>query len=644
MLTRQPPFHNLNVDEALKTLVQLTASETGEQFFATLVRNLADVLGVHGAWVTEYVRDERRLRALAFWLGDHWVEHYEYKIDGTPCEPVIDQCELLLIPDNIIDLYPGDNDLRPMKAVSYMGVPLLATDGTILGHLAVLDQRPMPEEPQAEALFRIFAARAAAELRRVRAEIDLREREEKLGRLLDSARDAVVDIDDSLTVTHANPAAQEMFGCRSDELVGHDFGKHLDEESRARLRRLMRELTTRANGRPSTWIPGGFQAVAGDGRTLSVEATLSFYELRGRRYFTLILRNVNDRLEAERQIETLTAQTEYLREELEAVEGIGEIIGRSPALTRVLGEVRQVADTDATVLICGETGTGKELVAHAIHNASRRSAQPFVKVNCAAIPANLIESEFFGHEKGAFTGATSKREGRFTLADGGTIFLDEIGELPIGLQSKLLRVLQEGEFEPVGSSRSQSVDVRIVAATNRDLKKECLEGRFREDLYYRLSVFPVTLPPLRERAEDIPLLATAFTERFAKRMGRTIDPLTPDIMRRLQSYSWPGNIRELQNVIERAIITSIGQRLNLDRALPTDNDSKLQIPESGNGSSSEHIFTVGELAELERRSIIGALTACGWQVSGATGAAARLGMKPTTLSSRMKALKISRPE
>ncbi len=644
MTTRTPPFHNLDVDGALKTLVQLTASETGAQFFASLVKNLAEVLDVHGAWVTEYLPDERRLRALAFWLGNRWVDHYEYNIEGTPCEPVIDRCELLLVPDNVIELFPGDPDLPSMNAVSYMAVPLTGTDGKIIGHLAVLDQRPMPKETQAEALFRIFAARAGAELRRVRAEIGLREREEKLATLLNSAQDAIVDIDETLTVTHVNPAAREAFGCRSEEMIGSDFGRHLDDESRVRLKRLMRELTTRTDERRSTWIPGGFQAVAGDGRTFAAEATLSLYELHSKRYFTLILRNVNDRLEAEKQIEALTAQTEYLRKELDAVEGFGDIIGRSPALMRVLNDVKQVAETDATVLIHGETGTGKELIAHAIHTASRRADKPFVKVNCAAIPANLIESEFFGHEKGAFTGATSKREGRFTLADGGTIFLDEIGELPFELQSKLLRVLQEGQFEPVGSSRSQSVDVRVIAATNRDLRHESVQGRFREDLYYRLSVFPISVPALRDRIEDIPLLARSFCERFSKRNGRTVQPLSSECMRRLQTYHWPGNIRELQNVIERAIITSIDGHISLDRALPHIDTPTPPSDTKTDGDIHDRVLTVAELADLERRSIIRALEASGWRVSGTAGAAAILGMKPTTLSSRMKALKIERPK
>ena len=245
----------------------------------------------------------------------------------------------------------------------------------------------------------------------------------------------------------------------------------------------------------------------------------------GRQHFTLILRNVNERLEAERRIVTLTDEAEYLRTELRELGRVGEIIGRSEQLPHVLTEVQQVAPTDTTVLILGETGTGKELFARAIHRASRRREKPLVKVNCAAIPASLIESEFFGHERGAFTGATARRDGRFALADGGTIFLDEVGELPLELQGKLLRVLQEGEFEPVGSSRTRKVDVRVMAATNRDLGRAMADGKFREDLFYRLSVFPVTLPPLRERGDDVVLLAEEFARHFAARAGRQLAPL-----------------------------------------------------------------------------------------------------------------------
>jgi transcriptional regulator with GAF, ATPase, and Fis domain len=290
----------------------------------------------------------------------------------------------------------------------------------------------------------------------------------------------------------------------------------------------------------------------------------------------------------------------------------------------------------------GETGTGKELVARAIHTASTRRERPLVTVNCAAIPASLIESELFGHEPGAFTGATKKREGRFTLADRGTIFLDEIGELPIDLQAKLLRVLQEGEFDMVGSSTTRKVNVRVLAATNRNLAKAVQEGKFREDLYYRLNVFPLRLPPLRERGEDVVHLASVFARRFATKMGRAISPLTTECAHRLKAYAWPGNVRELQNVIERAVITATSGKLNLDRCLPEASPTtagSVAIPPS----SAPTIRTAKELEEFERANIMRALESAKWKVSGENGAAKLLGINASTLSSRMKALKIQKP-
>ncbi len=389
------------------------------------------------------------------------------------------------------------------------------------------------------------------------------------------------------------------------------------------------------------WIPGGLIAAARGGEKFQAEATLSRFDVERKPFYTLILRNVNERLEAEHKIRSLTVETEYLREEISALAGSGEIVGRSEPLLKVLGDVKEVAGTDATVLLWGETGTGKELIARAIHGASRRRAKPLVRVNCAAIPATLIESEFFGHEQGAFTGATKRRDGRFALAHGGTIFLDEVGELPLDLQAKLLRVLQEGEFEPVGSSQTRKVDVRVIAATNRDLQMCVREGKFREDLYYRLNVFPIRLPPLRERREDIAILATAFAQKYAQRTARTLEPLSEDCLRRLRAYPWPGNVRELQNIIERAMITSRDGRLNLDRALP-ESVNAMAAALADDGTAVKRVRTAKELEELERNNIIAALDASQWKVAGENGAAQLLGVKPTTLSSRMKALGIER--
>jgi PAS domain S-box-containing protein len=631
-------------DALLRTLLEGTATETGQPFFAALVKNLAGALNTYGAWVTEYLEDCRRLRALAFWLGDGFLDHWEIDIDGTPCEQVVTNQRLVHYPDNVMALFPRDPELVDLRAVSYMGVPLLDGDGRIMGHLAVIDTRPMPEQPQVVALFRIFAARAAAELRRIRAEAEVREREEKLSRLFNSAMDGIIELDADLRITRVNTAAGKLLGGGAGEgLLGREFREFLQAADAERLQGYIRELDARPPGEQYLWIPGGLGNICADCVEFPAEATLARFEMRRRPFYSLILRNVNERLEAERRIQRLTVQTEYLREELRALGNFGDIIGESEAILGVLHDIDQVASTDATVLLCGETGTGKEVIARTIHGASERAGRPFIKVNCAAIPANLIESEFFGHERGAFTGATSKREGRFALADGGTIFLDEIGELPLDLQAKLLRVLQEGEFEPVGSSQTRRVDVRVLAATNRILADAVENKEFREDLYYRLNVFPIEVPPLRERGDDIVLLARNFMERFSRRFGRTLQPLTPECERRLKSYSWPGNVRELQNVIERAVITSRNGCLNLDRALPEPETSAQEESGAASGPEAGAILTVREMEELERANMLRALEECGWRVSGPQGAAALLGMKPSTLSSRMKALRLQRP-
>jgi transcriptional regulator with GAF, ATPase, and Fis domain len=325
----------------------------------------------------------------------------------------------------------------------------------------------------------------------------------------------------------------------------------------------------------------------------------------------------------------LEAETQYLREEVLLPGGFEHVVGRSPAFKVSLGLAAQVAPTDSTVLLQGETGTGKEVLANVIHRLSTRSGRPFVKVNCPAIPASLLESELFGHEKGAFTGADQTRVGRFEVADGGTLFLDEIGELPMEIQSKLLQVLQDRQFQRVGSSQNRTADVRVVAATNRDLGRALAEGRFRDDLYYRLAVFPITLPPLRERREDIPLLAWAFIARRQKSLGREIDRIPRRTMDALLAYPWPGNVRELENLLERALILSPGKTLVLEDALKTPSSHPLRESPRMDDVARDHIVEV-----LER---------CRWKVSGPGGAGEILGVHPNTLRSRMKKLGIGRP-
>jgi len=332
----------------------------------------------------------------------------------------------------------------------------------------------------------------------------------------------------------------------------------------------------------------------------------------------------------------------YLQEEVRLAGDFREIIGQSDALRKVLRQAEQVAPLTTTVLILGETGTGKELLAHAIHNNSPRAKHPLVKVNCAALPAPLIESELFGHQKGAFTGADTQRLGRFALADGGSLFLDEVGELPLELQAKLLRVLEEGEFELVGSSHSVKVDVRVIAATNRNLADAVAKGTFRSDLYYRLSIFPIVMPPLRERREDIRMLVTHLVNQLSLKLGKKIESIPQSAINVLQNYDWPGNVRELKNVIERAVIVTQGSKLQLtdtfDRLTP--NVETLTIPALQPDQELE-----GETLEQgEYRLILRTLKKVHWRVEGPGGAAELLNVHASTLRSRMRKLKIARPK
>jgi PAS domain S-box-containing protein len=625
--------------EALRLILEGTARETGREFFQALVKALADSLHTHGAWVTELESSGEWLSSFALWLGGQWVDDFRYAIRGTPCEEVIHGCRPVHVPENVVDLYPDDPDLKPFGAVSYLGVPLVDPHGKAIGNLAVLDRRPMPEDPRALAIIQIFAARAAAEVSRLFTEQELRAREAQIRGLVDSALDAIVQLDADLGIVRVNPAAVKTFRAPADRFVGRTFLEFLSGDSGSKFRRYLDALDPSPAGRSSAWISGGLEGLRADGSPFPAEASLARFEAGSDGYVTVILRDVDERREAERQIETLRHETEVLKEELRAIEGTGEILGSAPPLQAMLRDIEQVADTDATVLIQGETGTGKELVAKAIHARSPRRGRPLVKLNCGAIPGALIESELFGHEKGAYTGATARRDGRFLLADEGTLFLDEIGELPLDLQVKLLRVVQEGEFEPVGSSRTRKVDVRVIAATNRSLAREVEEGRFREDLYYRLNVFPIHVPPLRDRKEDIPGLAEAFTRRIAAKTGRRIEAISPTDLQRLQASDWPGNVRELQNVIERAVITSRDGRLNLDRALPSKPGTPPPVPSAG----PVRVRTSQEMQDLERANLLAALEQAGWKIAGKDGAAALLGLKPSTLNSRIKALAIERP-
>jgi PAS domain S-box-containing protein len=396
------------------------------------------------------------------------------------------------------------------------------------------------------------------------------------------------------------------------------------------------------------------QMVAKDGQPIDlVMSAISHRDENGNVDRMLVAsKDVTERNRAERDLrrtlaenarlrEELEHERDYLREEVNVALNFGRIVGTSQALRRMLKRVEAVAETPASVLVQGESGVGKELIAREIHARSPRSDGPLVKVNCASIPKELFESEFFGHVKGAFTGAHRDRIGRFQLADGGTIFLDEIGEIPLELQGKLLRVLQESEFERVGDDITKSVDVRVVAATNRDLERLIVDGEFREDLFYRISVFPVDVPPLRERGDDIVQLAQHFLEQTCKDFGREPMTLTRSQAANLKAYSWPGNVRELKNVIERAVILSPGKVLRLDLSMPglKFDDGRLASVEQRDGE----LKTEKEMRAFQKANTVRALEQAGWKVSGKGGAAELLGVRPTTLADRIRTFKIRRP-
>jgi formate hydrogenlyase transcriptional activator len=525
-------------EEMLRAVTEGTASVTGDDFFYSLVCHLAAALQVRYAFVAKCIdASKTRVRTIAFWQGDHLGENFEYDVVETPCMQVLDGTMCHYAQD-VQALFPHDRDLLELGAESYMGLPILNATGQVIGHLAVLDDKPMPEDVRGMAVLKIFAARAGAELERLQAE----------------------------------------------------------EE----LHRALAEVETLKN--------------------------------------------------------RLQAENVYLQEEIRQEHNFEEMVGRSAVLLDMLQRVEMVAATDATVLIYGETGTGKELIARALHNHSVRKDRPLVKVNCGAIAAGLAESELFGHVRGAFTGALERRVGRFELANGGTIFLDEVGELPLETQVKLLRVLQEQEFEPVGSSRTVRVDVRIIAATNRDLEEAVQASRFRSDLFYRLNVFPIQVQPLRERRTDIPQLVMYFLSRFSKKLGKEIEAVPHGVMDILTTYAWPGNIRELQNCIERAVVLSQGPVLRLDRGLlpavapearPAASVEAGGVPIKPGRDHEPRSPSAGPvpgesltLEDVEKRHILAMLKRTRGVIEGPKGAAKILNLHPNTLRSRMKKLGI----
>jgi PAS domain S-box-containing protein len=613
---------------ALRAIVEGTARSTGAVFFESLVGHLATAIGVSYAFVAEFAGVATRVRTLAYWGKGEILPNMEFDLAGTPCEDVV-RGGLCHHPVGVQGKFPRDQGLIDLGIESYLGVPLLDGEGNVLGHLAVFDERPMPPEPRRLFIFRIFAARAAVELERLRVEQRLVESERRYRDLYEEAPNAYVSLGKDREFLNVNRRATHLLGYPAAELIGSSILRHL-AESRSGLERAEHALNRgfageeisglelemrRRDGSP-LWVSLWMRPMRGDDGT--VRAVHSIWV------------DVTDRVLAEAERARLREQNLYLQQELKSVHNFEEIVGLSPALTAVLENVRRVAPTDATVLISGETGTGKELIARAVHSASRRRDKPLIKLNCAALPAGLVESELFGHEKGAFTGAIARHTGRFELADGGTIFLDEIGELPAEAQAKLLRVLQEREVDRVGGTSPRQVDVRVIAATNRDLLKAVRERAFREDLYYRLGVFPLPLPPLRERTEDIPLLAKFLLDKFAARVGKRFEGIDTGTMRRLMAYPWPGNVRELENVLERAVILASGPTLQVD----PDVLGQPGTEPAGKPSAA--------LEDVERDHILAVLRRTRWVIDGPRGAAAVLGLHPNTLRSRLKKLGLSR--
>src|SRR5438093_8419092 len=608
-----------------------------DELFGALATSLRGVVP-HERFGIELPIEGDRLQGHLLTSGREGAQPTRVKVlpaQGTACNWVLQNREWFMSAtrDELRKRFPTTFEVMTHEGMeSLVALPLVSGDRARAAMFFMAKTRGAYVDLRRELVEQIAAAAAAAldnclthEELKQQSKQALAESEERFRDLFDEAPIAYVHEGLDTRFIRANRTAMRILGIKPEEIAG-TYGKSFipdTPEAQRRLREALEsigrgtdtsgvvlELRRKDNGKP-LWIqwwsrpdPGGTYT-----RTMFVDIT--------------------DRVLMEQEKARLEAQNTYLQEEIQTEHNFEEVIGTAPAIKKVLRAVEQVAATDATVLITGETGTGKELIARAIHNLSPRKQGVLVKVNCAAIPAGLIESELFGHEKGAFTGALARKIGRFELADRATIFLDEVGEIPVELQTKLLRVLQEGAFERLGRTKTINVNVRVVAATNREMEREVQEGRLRPDLYYRLNVFPIHLPALRDRKQDIPLLATYFIKKYAADLGKKVEAIAPTAMEALKAYPWPGNIRELEHVIERAIILSQGPQLELGEWLPK--------PSSMSGAT-----TPTTLEEAERSHLLDTLECTGWRVSGEKGAAKLLDLKPTTLEARMKKLGISR--
>ena len=458
--------------------------------------------------------------------------------------------------------------------------------------------------------------------------------------------DAIIFHDCHGVILNANKAACRLLDYSEQELIGltiQDINPDSTQETWQTFWRQLKHAKTlsfeaRHRSRSGTIIP--------------IDVTVNYLEFDKQEYAVGFIRDITGRKKIEdekaaafeeinRLRKQLELENEYLHEEVRELQTFGNVIGKSLSLQHILKQIEMVAPTDANVLITGESGTGKELIVHEIHKRSIRAARPLIRVNCASIPRELYESEFFGHVKGAFTGAVKDRVGRFALANGGTLFLDEVGEIPLDLQSKLLRVLQEGTFERVGDEKTIQSDVRVIGATNRHLKQAVDSGAFREDLYYRLNVFPIAVPPLRERKEDVPALAGHFLKLAQEKFNRTGITLSKANLITLQNYDWPGNVRELQNVIERAVIIAPANRLVLD--LPKNQENRTVAPQNPFSQAAGPVLTFDDVKQFERQNILNALNSANWKIFGKNGAAELLGIPPTTLTTRIQRMGLKKP-
>jgi formate hydrogenlyase transcriptional activator len=533
---------------------------------------------------------------------------------------------------------------------SSLQLPLYGEDGRVNGCIALSALQGEVKWSDADIQrLRLVGNSIANALRRKRAEEELRMSERRYRTTFEQAPIGILNLSSDGCIMQANERFCNLLGYRLEELLGHSCCELTHADDRDACKMMFDELLNarvpcealekryvRKNGR-MIWVKESLSLLAID----MAKTEAGYLGMDQPCTVIATVEDVTDRKQAEAELrgalkevdrlsDQLRAENVYLQEELASSQGFDEIVGESVPLRITLSKIEHVADTDASVLLLGETGTGKELLARAIHNRSSRKERPLVKVNLAALPASLIESELFGHVRGAFTGAIADKIGRFELADGGTLFLDEIGELNPELQTKLLRVLQEGEFERIGSGKTLRVDVRVVAATNRNLQQAMGENKFRPDLYYRLAVFPIEAPPLRLRREDIPLLVWHFISKKQVRLGKAITSVPASVMNTLVEYDWPGNVRELENVVERAMILSSGSTLVLEGfSRPT----WPSVPKPQSASPPA----------IERERIVGVLNECRWKIKGAGNAAERLGLKPSTLRYRMKVLQIERP-